>query len=81
MLFESERVLDMSKIYYAVTPKFCTVTRYADCKAFDKVYGLVMEITDDARKAINASSWCELACVGEIYDDDDFTIEVIDDEE
>lgn len=73
----------MSKIYYAVKPSYSTVTRYAEEGDFDKVYDLVMEITESPEEAINASSWCELATIGEVYTFDNFTesftIEIIED--
>lgn len=43
----------------------------------DAVYDKVFRITWDAWEAIEASSWSELAAVGEIYTHDDFTIEVV----
>lgn len=69
----------MSKIWYAITPSFCNVTRYAEHKDFDHVYDLVMEITDNHETAASASSWCELASIGEIYEHDAFQIEIIED--
>ena len=73
------------KIYYAVKPLFCNVTRYAEEGDFDKVYDLVYEITQNPQEAIEASSWCELASVGEVYEFDNytesFTIEIIEDTE
>lgn len=81
----------MSKIYYAVTPSFCNVTRYANEGDFEKVYDLVREITSSMgneashKEAENASSWCEVASIGEVYEFDNFTeaftIEIIEDEE
>lgn len=69
----------MSKIYYAVKPQYSTITRYADEGDFEKVYDMIMELTDNHDEAANASSWCELASIGEIYESDDFTIEIIED--
>lgn len=73
----------MPKIYYAITPAFSTVTRYAEQGDFEKVYDLVFEITKSHDEAAAASSWCELASVGEIYEFDNFTeafrIEIIED--
>lgn len=44
----------------------------------DDVYFIIDNMTGDAKEAIEASSWCELAGVGEVYEHDDFTIEVVD---
>jgi hypothetical protein len=73
----------MSKIYYAVKPNFSTVTRYAEEGDFTKVYDLVYQITNNHDVSADASSWCELASVGEKYEFDNFTegfaIEIIED--
>ncbi len=72
----------MGKIYYAITPSFCNVTRYVPAGDFNSVYDRIMFITDDNHDvAANAQGWCELAAVGEIYEDDNFTIKIIDDAE
>ena len=71
----------MNKIYYAITPKFSNVTRYANENDFNSVYDKVMLITEDHDTAADASGWCELASVGEIYEHELFTIEIIDDVE
>ena len=73
----------MSRIYYAVKPYFSTVTRYAEEGDYAKVYNLVMEITGNHEEAANASGWCQVATIGEVYDFDNFTesftIEIIED--
>lgn len=70
------------KIYYAITPKFCNYTRYVNEGDYDSVYSRIMTITDgDHDTSASASSWCELACIGEVYEDDRFTIEIIEDVE
>lgn len=40
----------------------------------EAIYG----ITNSWEKGIEAESWCELASIGEVYEDDDFTITVVD---
>lgn len=69
----------MPDIYYAITPAFSTVTRYAKEKDFQDVYNKVLFITNDHATAEDAASWCELASVGEIYQHVKFTIEIIED--
>lgn len=78
----------MLKIYYAITPKTnCGVaegyTRYVSEK--EKHYRVAELLEEynlaEPQEAIEASSWCELASVGEVYDGEKFTIEVIEDDE
>ncbi len=73
-------------IYFAITPK-CGIsagfTRYIPEK--EKHYR-VAELLEEhglanTQEAIEASSWCELAEIGEVYDGDKFTIEVVEDDE
>lgn len=64
-------------IYYAITPKFSTVTRYANEGDFENVRDKILFITNDLETAIDVSSWCELASVGEVYEHDEFTVEII----
>lgn len=65
-------------IYYAITPSFSTVTRYTKEGKFDLVYDKIMFITDGNHDiAAAASSWCELASVGDIYKHELFVIEII----
>ena len=71
----------MSKIYYAVTPKFCNVTRYAKEGDSYRVYELVFQITQNHDDSANAEGWCDVASVGEVYEHDLFTLEIIEDEE
>lgn len=77
----------MKRIYYAITPKpNCGVaagyTRYVSEK--EKHYKVAELLEEhglaDTQEAIEASSWCELAVIGDIYDGDRFTIEVIEEE-
>ena len=42
-----------------------------------KVRDKILFITKDIETAINVSSWCELASVGEVYENDEFTVEII----
>ncbi len=42
------------------------------------VVEFVYSLTGSWEKGIEAESWCELAAVGEVYEDDDFTVTVID---
>ena len=70
------------KIYYAVTPTngiAAGYTRYANEGDSSKVYDLVMELTESHEMAADASSWCELASVGEVYDGEGFRIEIVED--
>lgn len=39
----------------------------------ETIYG----ITNSWEKGIEAESWCELASIGEVYEDEDFTITVV----
>ena len=66
-------------IYYAITQKISTVTRYANEGDFESVIDKILFITNDIETAINVSSWCELASVGEVYEHDEFTVEIIED--
>lgn len=74
-------------IYYAITPKFKAtlpnITRYVSAR--EKHYRVYELLTTydlaDEYEAIEASSWCELAEVGETYETDNFSIEVIEDED
>ena len=38
----------------------------------------IYDITNSWEKGIEAEAWCELASIGEVYEDDDFTITVVD---
>ena len=70
------------KIYYAVTPNTGIAhgyARYANEGDSKKVYDLVMELTNNHEIAADASSWCELASVGEIYESELFNIEIVED--
>lgn len=69
----------MSKIYYVVKPSWSSVERYANEKDFDKVYRLIMFITGCHLTSSNVASWCELASVGEIYEDEKFTVTIVED--
>lgn len=74
-------------IYYAITPKFKTtlpnITRYVSKREpHYRVYELLIKHgLADEQEAIEASSWCELAAIGETYETDSFKIEVIDDDD
>lgn len=69
----------MTKIYYKITPIWSDVSRCVPENKFNRVYNLVEFITDNPETAIDASSWCELATVGEVYEHNDFKIEVVED--
>jgi hypothetical protein len=69
----------MTKIYYAIKPKFSNVTRYASEKDYQRVYDLVFQITGNHNDSANAQGWCELASLGETYTTNLFTIEIIED--
>lgn len=43
-----------------------------------EVYDIVARLTNDVEAAIEASSWAELAYVGEVYETRDVVIEVVD---
>lgn len=73
-------------IYFAITPKSgiaAGYTRYVSKK--EKHYRIAELLEEhglaDTQEAIEASSWCELAVIGEVYYGENFTIEVIDTEE
>jgi hypothetical protein len=42
------------------------------------VFDLIYKIMNDEETAIEVSSWSEVASVGDIYETDTFTVEVID---
>lgn len=72
-------------IYFAITPKEgigAGYTRYISAK--EKPYRVAELLEEhglaDTLEAINASSWCELAEIGEVFDGEKFTIEVIEEE-
>ena len=74
-------------IYYAINPRFKTtlpnITRYvSERQPHYRVYELLTKhgLAAD-QEAIEASSWCELAEIGETYEMDNFKIEVIDDDD
>ncbi len=53
------------------------IFRYS-CKKPYEVYDLTDSMSaPDPLIAIEASSWCELACIGEVYEHNNFTIEVL----
>lgn len=66
-------------IYYAITPRFSTVTRYVNEGDYRTVYERIMELTGNHDLSADAEGWCELASIGEVYEEDLFTIEVIED--
>jgi hypothetical protein len=41
------------------------------------VFDLIYKITKDERVAIEVSNWSEVASAGDIYETDNFTVEVI----
>lgn len=45
----------------------------------NNLYELLTEYGIDNETAINVESWCEIATIGEIYDGDGFSIEILDD--
>lgn len=72
-------------IYFAITPKnglAAGFTRYVSEKEKHyKVAELLEEYSlADTQEAIEASSWCELATIGEIYDGEQFTIEIVEED-
>lgn len=76
----------MTKVFYAITPKggiSAGFTRYVSEK--EKHYKVAELLEEhglaDTQEAIEASSWCELAEVGEVFDGEKFTIEVIENDE
>lgn len=66
-------------IYYGITPKFCNVTRYAKEKDLQHIYDLIFSITQNNNDTENAIKWCKGATVGEKYNTNLLTIEIIDD--
>lgn len=50
-----------------------TTTVFTSSMLFDWIYGVLR----DERMAIEISSWSEIASVGDIYEADNFTVEVI----
>ncbi len=66
-------------IYYAATPKFIAVTRYRHEGDNQGIYELIMELTQNHTEAENAAGWTYVAEIGEVYEHELFTIEIIDD--
>ena len=67
----------MGKIFYAITAKFNNITRNVSEGNFESVRDKILFITNNPETAIEVSSWCELATVGEVYEHDEFTVEII----
>lgn len=58
-----------------VTFRIATNRRDFICNEHGDVYNfLYYTLNVDAGQAIDAASWCELACIGEVYQGDDFII-------
>ena len=55
-----------------------TVTRYAPngYEMHDKVFDTLYNNGIEEEKAIDCASWCELACDGESYNEEDFDVYV-----
>lgn len=52
-----------------------------ECKSREvnsKVFETLKERGIDTEKAIDCASWCELACVGEVYEGDSFEASILD---
>lgn len=65
------------KVFYAVTPTEGLATGYTRYTNDTMgVYDLVKELKDDHMTAANAEGWAELACIGEVYEGDGFTVEI-----
>ncbi len=45
-------------------------------KPYDVFDAMIYEFSKTAEEAIEAESWCEIACIGEVYDGEDITITV-----
>lgn len=68
-------------IYYAITPAFSNVTRYVKEGDFENVYDKIFFITNDHHEAEEAAGWCEFHLIGDTYEHDLFTIEIIEDDD
>ena len=74
-------------VYYAVAPttQLDTAagrTRYANEGHYRDVYYMVMDITNDHMTAAEAEIWCEcVGTIGDFYEHDLFTIEIIEENE
>lgn len=44
----------------------------------NSLYELLTKYGIDNETAINVESWCEIATVGEVYDGDGFSVEILD---
>lgn len=71
----------MGKVYYGVQPSFIRVIRWAEEGDYDRVYDLVMQITEDHYAAEEAASWCENAAIGWTYEHDQFVIYVVEEDD
>ncbi len=66
-------------LYVAITPKFTNVTRYSKVGDHSGIYDKIMFLTDDHDIAADVDGWSDLADVGETYEHETFTAEIIDD--
>ena len=66
----------MSIIFYVITSRNGLYTRYIEEGRYVLLYHKVMFLTNDHNIASEASSWCEHASVGDIYEHEVFTIQI-----
>lgn len=66
------------RIYYDIkeTEKDCVL--FANQGETDRVYSLIMAITGgDHNTASSVEGWCEIASIGETYEHEKFTVEIV----
>ena len=73
-------------VYAGIQPIWTNVTRYRKYNAYYEIYSLIRNIVDDAlgeeeghKIAESAACWCETHFVGETYEHELFTIELVED--
>lgn len=49
------------------------------CYDAEGVFNRICKITNDEYTAIEVSSWCEIAGIGEEYENDKFSVEIVED--
>lgn len=65
-------------IYYKITSSFSKAAIYVKVGDYENIYDRIFGITNDYEEAANVEGWCELASIGEIYEHELFTVEILD---
>lgn len=74
------------KLYAAITPTTCNVTRYRKISEFYEIYELIHGLLEDEYTeeechyiAEDVACWCETHFLGETYEHELFTVTIIED--